>query len=132
MAANLTFFCIMDFSKTANTCLQKWQKHWLWNLQYLDQPLPNTSTVGIRIWNNYYSSIQVAFKWQSVIGQAIWIQDKIVWNSDHLKKWLLGLWIVDVNRDIKATWCHYIKKILTTIRIVDTVDHFVHYSDARC
>ena len=40
------------------------------------------------------------------------------WFESHLRhlksyhfweKILLGLWIVDVNREIKATWCHYIK-----------------------
>ena len=31
----------------------------------------------------------------------------------NAEKWLLGLWIVDVNREIKATWCHYIKKKFT-------------------
>ena len=38
--------------------------------------------------------------------------------------WLLGPWIVDVNREIKATWCHYIKnfeKIWHSIYLVNIV-----------
>ena len=41
--------------------------------------------------------------------------------SDKPSFWLIqlwnGLWIVDVNRWIKATWCHYIKKIPYCSRI---------------